>query len=239
MKSGLLLLLGLLALWADLPPASGQLRQEKRGQCPAPINVGAAKCDNFCSTDADCPGSERCCTNGCRKECKLPIEVNPGYCPQINPDRFTICLVSCNSDKECGAGSKCCSLGCHVQCARAVPAKPGTCPKRSVLQTFAPCENKCRDDRDCPMRQKCCFTGCGLGCLAPVTGDICRLPPETGPCKQYIPRFYYSPASRMCKRFIYGGCQGNRNNFRTLLECERACRKYGPTGERDRAEPRA
>ncbi|XP_074928251.1 uncharacterized protein LOC116814632 isoform X3 [Chelonoidis abingdonii] len=197
MKSGLLLL-GLLTLWADLPPATGQLRQVKTGKCPAPINAGAANCNNFCSTDADCPGSERCCSNSCGRECRLPIG-----------------------------------------------AKAGTCPKRRVLQTFAPCDNKCTDDRDCPNRKKCCFTGCGLGCLAPVTdlrpfpGDICRLPPETGPCEALIPRFFYNPASRTCKSFIYSGCQGNGNNFRTLLECQRACWKRGPTRERDWEEPRA
>ncbi|XP_030388728.1 WAP four-disulfide core domain protein 8-like isoform X2 [Gopherus evgoodei] len=230
MKSGLLLFLGLLALWADLLPASGQLRQVKTGKCPAPINAGAANCNNFCSTDADCPGSERCCSNGCGRECRLPTGVNPGYCPKIDPDIMTICIVECSNDRECGAVSKCCSLGCRVQCARAVPAKAGTCPKRRVLRTFAPCENKCRDDRDCPNRKKCCFTGCGLGCLAPVTGDICRLPPKTGPCEALIPRFFYNPASRTCESFIYGGCQGNGNNFRTLPECQRACRKREKPG---------
>uniref|UniRef100_A0A8C4Y018 BPTI/Kunitz inhibitor domain-containing protein n=1 Tax=Gopherus evgoodei TaxID=1825980 RepID=A0A8C4Y018_9SAUR len=62
-------------------------------------------------------------------------------------------------------------------------------------------------------------------CLSP--GDICRLPPKTGPCEALIPRFFYNPASRTCESFIYGGCQGNGNNFRTLPECQRACRKRG------------
>ncbi|XP_037771855.1 WAP four-disulfide core domain protein 3 isoform X1 [Chelonia mydas] len=223
MKSGLLLL-GLLTLWADPPSASGQLCPVKKGECSAPINKRAANCDIFCSTDADCPGSERCYSTGCGRECRLPVGVNPGYCPQVDPNGMTICLVECNSDRQCGLGRKCCSQGCHVQCAGAVPAKPGTCPKRRVLQTFVPCENKCRDDRDCPNREKCCFTGCGLGCLAPETGDVCRLPPERGHCAQRLLRFFYNPAYRTCQRFYYGGCRGNGNNFKTLRACRQACR---------------
>ncbi|XP_030388732.1 kunitz-type serine protease inhibitor B1-like isoform X2 [Gopherus evgoodei] len=155
MKSGLLLLLGLLALWADLLPASGQLRQAN------PI----------CNLSAD-PGP--CFTyslnyfyNSATKRCE---EFVYGGC-QGNGNRFP------NVD-EC-------------------------------LQT------------------------CGS------SGDICRLPPKTGPCEALIPRFFYNPASRTCESFIYGGCQGNGNNFRTLPECQRACRKRGPTRERDWEEPRA
>ncbi|XP_024078433.1 chelonianin, partial [Terrapene carolina triunguis] len=54
--------------------------------------------------------------------------------------------------------------------------------------------------------------------------DICRLPPEKGPCKGKMPRFFYNPASKTCESFIYGGCQGNKNNFKTKAECVRACR---------------
>uniref|UniRef100_A0A8C3IVQ0 BPTI/Kunitz inhibitor domain-containing protein n=1 Tax=Chrysemys picta bellii TaxID=8478 RepID=A0A8C3IVQ0_CHRPI len=70
----------------------------------------------------------------------------------------------------------------------------------------------------------------GISSLTP--GDICQLPPETGPCKGQIPRFFYNPASRTCERFIYGGCRGNGNNFRTLLECQQACMKRGKGTER-------
>ncbi|CAM4545777.1 unnamed protein product [Lepidochelys kempii] len=64
--------------------------------------------------------------------------------------------------------------------------------------------------------------------------DICRLPPEQGPCKGRIPRYFYNPASRTCESFIYGGCKGNKNNFKTKAECVRACR---PPGAWDRARP--
>ncbi|XP_064460569.1 kappaPI-actitoxin-Avd3d-like [Ornithodoros turicata] len=54
--------------------------------------------------------------------------------------------------------------------------------------------------------------------------DVCRLRYDPGPCKMYFPRYYYDLASRSCRQFIYSGCSGNRNNFRTLQECSNACR---------------
>uniref|UniRef100_A0A8B9Z8Z0 WAP domain-containing protein n=1 Tax=Buteo japonicus TaxID=224669 RepID=A0A8B9Z8Z0_9AVES len=93
-----------------------------------------------------------------------------GFCPRLDPNLVTICLVECGSDSECRGREKCCNMGCHIHCTQPVPAKPGVCPKRKVLQTFAPCNSSCSDDTDCPRHEKCCFTGCGRGCLPPVRG---------------------------------------------------------------------
>uniref|UniRef100_A0A4Q8K5F7 U1-Liphistoxin-Lth1a_1 n=1 Tax=Liphistius thaleban TaxID=1905330 RepID=A0A4Q8K5F7_9ARAC len=57
-------------------------------------------------------------------------------------------------------------------------------------------------------------------------GDICLLPPKTGPCRAVINRYYHS-GNGICQSFIYGGCQGNGNNFRTKEECERVCSRRG------------
>lgn len=64
-----------------------------------------------------------------------------------------------------------------------------------------------------------------------VFADICSLPPETGPCYASKPRYHFDPASRQCREFIYGGCEGNANNFQTIEECEKRCDKhiYPPT----------
>ncbi|XP_026579466.1 kunitz-type serine protease inhibitor 4-like [Pseudonaja textilis] len=63
--------------------------------------------------------------------------------------------------------------------------------------------------------------------LTPVSGQdrpkYCYLPPDPGRCKGYFPRFYYNPASNQCLVFIYGGCQGNANRFKTKDECHRTC----------------
>jgi len=59
-------------------------------------------------------------------------------------------------------------------------------------------------------------------CLRP--GSFCLLPKDQGPCRNYIPKYYFDLASGQCKAFIYGGCQGNGNNFLTLKDCEAACK---------------
>ncbi|KAH8351770.1 hypothetical protein KR084_010524, partial [Drosophila pseudotakahashii] len=51
----------------------------------------------------------------------------------------------------------------------------------------------------------------------------CNLPKVQGPCKAMIRRFYYNPGDKKCTKFIYGGCQGNGNNFLSIEACEAAC----------------
>jgi len=43
--------------------------------------------------------------------------------------------------------------------------------------------------------------------------SVCILPKQPGLCKAYIPRYYYDSKLGMCKKFIYGGCGANGNNF--------------------------
>lgn len=48
-------------------------------------------------------------------------------------------------------------------------------------------------------------------------------PPDTGFCKEIIPRWYYNPFSEHCARFTYGGCYGNKNNFEEEQQCLESC----------------
>jgi len=52
---------------------------------------------------------------------------------------------------------------------------------------------------------------------------ICYQPKVTGLCEANLQRYYYNPLIEMCELFIYGGCQGNTNNFETRAECEMTC----------------
>ncbi|XP_051174701.1 trypsin inhibitor-like [Leptopilina boulardi] len=53
----------------------------------------------------------------------------------------------------------------------------------------------------------------------------CRLQKDRGPCDGVFPRYWYVFSQARCDLFIYGGCQGNANNFITKEECERQCRR--------------
>uniref|UniRef100_A0A1I8NJS8 Uncharacterized protein n=1 Tax=Musca domestica TaxID=7370 RepID=A0A1I8NJS8_MUSDO len=56
----------------------------------------------------------------------------------------------------------------------------------------------------------------------------CVLPTAVvGPCKKTIPSWSYDKKTGSCKFFNYGGCEGNSNRFKSLLDCKTKC-KPGP-----------
>lgn len=79
--------------------------------------------------------------------------------------------------------------------------------------------------------EKFVYGGCGgnennfktLSDCQDECSDICSLPPETGPCRAYFRRYFHNATSGQCEKFVYGGCQGNSNNFKTLEDCEDSC----------------
>ena len=65
--------------------------------------------------------------------------------------------------------------------------------------------------------------GVSKGCFLVVDNDVCSMERDTGPCSDYRPVWYFEPVSRTCRRFLYGGCHGNGNNFNSSNECESRC----------------
>uniref|UniRef100_A0A4W2EF91 BPTI/Kunitz inhibitor domain-containing protein n=1 Tax=Bos indicus x Bos taurus TaxID=30522 RepID=A0A4W2EF91_BOBOX len=98
----------------------------------------------------------------------------------------------------------------------------GHCPRNRVR-----CEiqerDLCTNSRDCPKKMKCCQFSCGKKCLD-VDKDVCTLPKVPGPCNAYFVRWWYDQQKETCSSFIYGGCQGNNNNFQSE-KCEETCKK--------------
>jgi len=59
--------------------------------------------------------------------------------------------------------------------------------------------------------------------------DHCVLPADSGPCEAAIDRWYFDARTGICRPFIYGGCEGNLNNFETLEQCSAECAGAGTT----------
>ncbi|XP_076314008.1 kunitz-type serine protease inhibitor-like isoform X1 [Tachypleus tridentatus] len=64
---------------------------------------------------------------------------------------------------------------------------------------------------------------CSLCNLSETTGFDCWSKPDPGLCYAYFTRYYYDPASHRCKSFIYGGCAGNGNRYKTRSHCFAVC----------------
>ncbi len=53
--------------------------------------------------------------------------------------------------------------------------------------------------------------------------DLCTLPAQTGKCRAMIERYFFDSETKKCQMFVYGGCEGNANNFESLAECQSSC----------------
>uniref|UniRef100_A0A8C1S4I8 WAP domain-containing protein n=1 Tax=Cyprinus carpio TaxID=7962 RepID=A0A8C1S4I8_CYPCA len=126
----------------------------KPGVCPIFSLDGAVlkPCLKLCFLDRNCPDDEKCCSNGCGRQCMPPYK---GVCEEL-----------CSQDGDCLNDEKCCSNGCGHQCM--APSK-GVCPRKAL--GIGLCHVlECVDDIDCPNDEKCCSTKCGLSevCMEPL-----------------------------------------------------------------------
>lgn len=52
---------------------------------------------------------------------------------------------------------------------------------------------------------------------------VCRLPMDVGPCRERYDRWYYDAERSSCQPFVYGGCAGNMNRFKSFESCTTFC----------------
>nr|XP_055063700.1 boophilin-H2 [Misgurnus anguillicaudatus] len=63
--------------------------------------------------------------------------------------------------------------------------------------------------------------------MYPSDDLVCSLPMDRGNCYAIIPKFYFDNVEKICRIFLYGGCQGNGNRFESKEECQTMCAKSG------------
>ncbi|KFD55348.1 hypothetical protein M514_03688 [Trichuris suis] len=77
---------------------------------------------------------------------------------------------------------------------------------------------------------------CEKVCISPEAQlddmSSCDQPVDPGPCKASVKRWYYDRQTDECKTFLYGGCNGNSNNFENENECKYTCVK-----DKEESEP--
>ncbi|VDP08184.1 unnamed protein product [Heligmosomoides polygyrus] len=107
-----------------------------------------------------------------------------------------------------------CELYCsRLQCERGSPLRIGEEPQRCQTSNQCPSSYECRADQGvcCPRKQ-----------------TICAQPLRIGDCTESVKRYWYNAKARQCQMFEYTGCQGNDNNFETVLDCQSFCKNAIP-----------
>ncbi|XP_066480792.1 waprin-Enh1-like [Tiliqua scincoides] len=114
------LLVGLLALWTELPSATGY-RNPLAIPWICPKNPFSCSLPGIstCRYDYDCPQNQRCCGSSCGRVCRIPQVIprpRPRPCPQI-PFRCTVPGIDrCRIDSDCPGRQRCCYYNCSRVC---------------------------------------------------------------------------------------------------------------------------
>ncbi|KAL4617373.1 protein AMBP isoform X1 [Arapaima gigas] len=216
----------------------------ERGPCNATFqrfyyNSSLKTCEEF--TYGGCHGNknnfktENACLQSCRTEesCKLPIVTGPcrasvprwafnstrGKCV---PFLYGGCQGNSNnfySQSEC---QEYCGITEEVPCMS--PPDEGPCkalfPRYYYDSTLMTCKQftygGCLGNQNNFVTKYACHQSCRIVAA-------CRLPAVTGPCKALFRRWAFDSVKGTCVPFIYGGCQGNSNNFYSKMACEELC----------------
>uniref|UniRef100_A0A8C7XD13 Tissue factor pathway inhibitor n=1 Tax=Oryzias sinensis TaxID=183150 RepID=A0A8C7XD13_9TELE len=78
---------------------------------------------------------------------------------------------------------------------------------------------------------------CEETCVVSDEKNPCHLEEAPGPCRGLLSRYFFDSKTHQCRRFFYGGCFGNANNFWSMAECQAKCQNPGPTDVVEVVEP--
>ncbi|XP_076444542.1 papilin-like isoform X1 [Babylonia areolata] len=159
-----------------------------------------------------------------------PVDRFAVCCPNGEPQCFPACRVgeTCVNNSRIVCKKEPCPSGplCVDSCV--LPKDPGQC--LAVIQRYYYNQT---EERCLPFT----YGGCGGNannfqfrheCQRTCFRHVCHLPVDPGPCKGAFVHYYYDPKVGKCRRFIYGGCEGNANSFLLPSDCASACAEDKP-----------
>ncbi|XP_077977099.1 uncharacterized protein LOC144432706 [Glandiceps talaboti] len=189
-------------------------------------------CDNgMCiSADFHCDGYPHCTDRSDEKDCTCSgdlLDCGDGYCVPISHE--------CDGEWDCNDGRDESDCGSE-QDTCCLPPDFGDCSGSEEKWYYDCFEGVCKTFK---------FSGCGGNannfyskekCIMHCGADSCCLDPDKGPCDGYDIMWYFDPRDNTCKKFEYGGCEGNNNRYISKEKCELECQAFNKniTCEADR-----
>ncbi|RUS70509.1 hypothetical protein EGW08_021734 [Elysia chlorotica] len=135
--------------------------RSKPGFCPSQPGLDRPTCGgDFCRTDYNCPGEQKCCTNSCGTNVCMGSTISTcGRCPldtECQKVERTCVSPPCSLVYECVSIRMKESVG---------TSQHDSCP--TVTQPFCSSNQRvdqCLSDLDCKRTDTCCFDGCVRRC---------------------------------------------------------------------------
>ncbi|EPB69114.1 Kunitz/Bovine pancreatic trypsin inhibitor domain protein [Ancylostoma ceylanicum] len=168
-----------------------------------------------CSSSASCGSDFQCSSIGSQHLCCLtPSSITTlqqdGVRTLYTEEQAAITTISCP-----GTNANCTALDCNAseeyRCGWA-RRRSDAKPTDSVPRPTSAGSTKAFAVRENPS----------------LSETICAQPLRVGDCTESVKRYWYNAKARQCQMFEYTGCQGNDNNFETVLDCQSFCKNAIP-----------
>jgi len=188
-----------------------------------------ASCTNVC---IDPPGSARCYLPKVEGVCTGNDErwfYDSKY-KQCNSFRYGGCLGNSNRFvKRSTCEATCVKTSSLSICEQPLDAGPcrGEFQRWFYDEQTGECKNfsysGCLGNKNRFFTKESCQNSCHHKKQILEATIICKQKLSAGTCNETNARWGFDVDSRQCKPFYYSGCEGNKNNFETRLECSNTC----------------
>ncbi|XP_022817707.1 papilin-like isoform X2 [Spodoptera litura] len=168
-----------------------------------------------------------------------------GVTPATGPDAAG---CDCSSSKHgcCPDGTteaagpkflECTDVPENKQAACSLPTDPGSCLNFTAMwyfdMTYGGCSRFWYGGCEANGNVFATKEDCEDVCVQPSPKEVCNLPSVKGACDDNFGHWYYNSTREQCVPFLYGGCLGNANNFKTKELCQKQCDSKAVKGQCD------